>query len=293
MQHSQVKDMEVDKECLNKAVAGFLGSRFYITVYFGDWFFTTVKKTGLLLDSRERINELSEWDYDQYITEVSLDIDYFLMDDVLTPEEDVLIRQALITPIGNTTAEQILARDKEGYAEVAYKLGVAYFYCYDDDGNKQLSRKWLDIAAEQKTLSESKQIRAEKLGTIAQYYSKMDEETVVSKSGDTVVKYKQFWDDLCTIADGNIAEEDNAVTAMMIYGEIAHQVYDNSGKLMSAGVTYEDMNNEIDYCVSHIESDISSDPELSKSEKEMVSKTLNNFALAKAALDIAAGGNSK
>ncbi len=218
-------------------------------------------------------------------------IDYFLMDDVLTPDEDVLIRQALITPVGNSTAEKRLAQDKSGYAEVAYKLGVAYFYCYNDDGNKQLSRKWLDIAAGQKTLSQSKQIRAEKLGTIAQYYSKMDEETVVSKSGDPVVKYKQFWDDLCVIAEGNIAEEDNPVTALMIYGEIAHQVYDNSGKLMSAGVTYEDMNNEINYCVSHIESDISSDSELSKSEKEMVSKTLNSFALAKNALDTAAGGN--
>ena len=65
--------MEIDKEYLNKAVAGFLGNRFYITVYFGDWFFTTVEKTGLLLDSQERINELSEWEYDLYITEVSLD----------------------------------------------------------------------------------------------------------------------------------------------------------------------------------------------------------------------------
>ena len=60
---------------------------------------------------------------------------------------------------------------------------------------------------------------------------------------------------------------------------------------MSAGVTYEDMNNEINYCVSHIESDINSDSELIKSEKEMVSKTLNSFALAKNALDTAAGGN--
>ena len=66
-------DMEIEKKCIKKVMAGFLGNRFYIARYSGDYFLTTFEKKELLLESCERINDLSVWEYDQYITEVSLD----------------------------------------------------------------------------------------------------------------------------------------------------------------------------------------------------------------------------
>ncbi|MCR5156344.1 MAG: protein kinase [Butyrivibrio sp.] len=209
-----------------------------------------------------------------------------LADDNFTPEEDEMLRQIMITPSGGTTVEKRLAADKDGYAQVAYKLGIAYFYCYDGIGNKQMSAKWFQIAANQGTLSDAQQFRAEKLGKIAQYYTGLGTE---SKSGDSMVSYHQFWDDLVAIADGNIAEVDNAVTALMIYKEIANQIYTYPAQLLKSGVTYEEMCDEMDLILAHIDSDIYNDPEITDNTGKLAGDTVKSFALAKAALDMAAG----
>ncbi len=209
-----------------------------------------------------------------------------LVDDNLTPKEDAQLRQLFIRPSGNSTIQDKLSADKTGYAMVAYRLGIAYFYCYDEVGNKQMASKWLKIAADSGTLSESQQQRAEKLGKIADYYASMG---VESKSGDKLTSYRTFWNDLTSIAEGNIAEVDNPTTALIIYKEIAGQIYTSSAKFLKDGVTYEDMNDEMNTLLSHIDSDILSKPEISDNTKKMVADTQRSFAVAKTSLDTAVG----
>jgi len=55
------------------AVLGFVGNWFFITRYEGKCYITNIENNGLLLNSREKINEISVWDYDQYITSISVD----------------------------------------------------------------------------------------------------------------------------------------------------------------------------------------------------------------------------
>lgn len=208
-----------------------------------------------------------------------------LIDDVLTPEEDQQIRQLLIRKSGKSTVQEVLAKDDVGYAQVAYKLGIAYFYCYDEDGNKKMARKWLKTAAELGTLDEVQQQRAEKLGEIAEYYAVIGKP---SKSGDEDKKFSIYWNDLCTMAEGNVAEIDNAVTALIIYKEIAGLIYDHSDDLLKAGVSYDVIKNEMNEILSHIESDILSDPNLSDRAKQLVAETQGTFAKAKTHLDLAA-----
>ena len=69
-----------------------------------------------------------------------------LADDCFTAREDESLRKLLITSCDGTTIEKAFAVNRQAYDEFAYKLGMAYFYCYEDDGNKQLSLKWLKIA---------------------------------------------------------------------------------------------------------------------------------------------------
>ena len=220
-------------------------------------------------------------------------IDYFLMDDVLTPEEDELIRTAMATPVSGGTAVDKLTTDKAGYAEVSYKLGVAYYYCYRSqnggDGNKPEAAKWFKRAAAQGTLSKKQQARAEKLGTIASYYDQLLRGAKTT-SGDKKVDYNKYWEDLCAVADGNVTEEDNAVTALRIYREIASQVGDNYNKLLGAGVSLDEMDQEIDFIVSHIQTDINENPEISKDVTEEVSSVLTACAHAKTAIETARGG---
>lgn len=222
-----------------------------------------------------------------------------LADDVFTRQEDERVRGLLIRETSNGTIGERLATNKEGYATVAYRLGVAYFYTYEGGSNPQAS-KWLKIAADQGTLSGSQQLRAERLNKIAEYRmvrpgdksggdSDKDPNAELTASGDPKVKYDVIWSDLVALADGNIAEEDNAITAMVIYNEIASQIDNYSSKFLKAGVKYEDMVAEMDAILVHLDEDILSDPNCSDMVKEKVKKTKSAFDVARKSLNIAAG----
>ena len=210
---------------------------------------------------------------------------FFLDDDNFTPEEDKQLREILITPTKDGTVEECLAKNKDVYAEIAYKLGIAYYYCYEGVGNKQMATKWLGIAAENGKLSTAQQERAKRLGKIAGYYNLIGK---TSKDGDKSVTLKVFWDDLVAIADGDIAAVDNETTALIIYKEIGSQVYDRADKFLKDGVTYEEINDEITLLLRSIDY-IVSNYELTDRTRELVSESQRNLALAKDALETAAG----
>lgn len=206
----------------------------------------------------------------------------FLKDDSLTKEEDELIREIMITPVGNSTIEKRLAQDKDAYAEVAYRYGLAYYYYYDVDGNKQMAARWLEIATSQRRLPKARQERAIRLGKISQYYASIGKE---SKSGDKAVSYKDFWDDLVAIADGNIAKADNLVTALQIYKELASQVYDNANKFYGDGVELQEMNDELYNIQKHIDEDIIMVYELTQENKDLLTETQSAIEAALGVLD--------
>jgi serine/threonine-protein kinase len=121
---------------------------------------------------------------------------------------------------------------------------------------------------------------------VADYYAKLNQ---TDPSGDKVVTYSQYWNDLVEIANSNIAEADNAVTALVIYKEIASLIYGNSGKLIKEGVTPEAMEEEMNLLIAHIQSDITADPDISENVKKLVGETMTTFAEAKTALELASG----
>ncbi|MBO4458819.1 MAG: serine/threonine protein kinase [Butyrivibrio sp.] len=210
---------------------------------------------------------------------------YIMSDDVLTEEEDRQLRSILITSTGNGTVEERLAENKEVYAQVAYKLAVAYYYCYDGEGSKQRASKWLGIATELKKLPKGRQERVERLGKIASYYDKLGKG---SQSGDSIASFSVYWNDMVAIASGDIAAMDNETTALIIYKEIGYWIYSSAINFLKEGVTYEEMDKEINYILGQIDS-IEANYELTDRTRELVSKNRKTFAQAKTALDTAAG----
>ena len=210
---------------------------------------------------------------------------YFLVDENLTKQEDAQLRAIMITPTADGTVEENLAKNKEAYAEIAYRIGVAYFYCYEGEGNKQMSSKWFTIAAESGKLPESQQQRAERLGKIAGYYATMDN---IGVDGSSIISAREFWDDLVAVAYGDIAAVDNETTALIIYKEVAVQIYNRAGKFLKAGVTYDEINNEINYILKNIDQ-IVNNYELTDRTRDLVNANQRQFAKAKTALDTAAG----
>ncbi|MBE5904971.1 MAG: serine/threonine protein kinase [Pseudobutyrivibrio sp.] len=207
----------------------------------------------------------------------------YLEDGVFSEEEAQTIRQVLITPDHKRTYEEILSTNEAGYALFAYRMGIAYFYSYEGGGNKQQSAYWFHKVNDG-LLSESQTERAERLGSIADYYINLGN---VDKTGDNKVSYSEYWDDLVAVCDGNIAELDNPNTALIIYKEMASQININAAKYHDDGISYDQMNLQLINIEEHIKSDISKD-EIEQSEvlKEMVTELKTNIEKARQTLEL-------
>ena len=178
--------------------------------------------------------ELKPDDVDSYLKLIE---DGYLEDDIFSEEESDEIRALMISTRDGKTFEQILQKNEQGYSMVCYRLGLAYFYSYEGVGNKALSAYWFNQAASGK-LDDAMTERAKRLGMIASYYSDLGKEDA---TGDSKANYKDYWEDMVAVTEGDIANMDNANTALVIYKEFASQIAANSSKFNSSGVNYSQM----------------------------------------------------
>lgn len=207
----------------------------------------------------------------------------YLMDDNYSPSEDEELRKILITLDDNgRTYEQLLKSNEAAYAEFAYRLGLIYFYCYDVEGNKPMSTKWLNYAAESGSLDEDKKNRARRLGVIAEYYNDIGKTDLI---GDEIITYEQYWNDLVDISQGDIALEDNTTTALMVYKELVNQINKHAVKFKKAGVTYEEMIAQLDNVKTRLETDIITTVEDEDRIQPIKTKLYKNLDLAYKAVE--------
>lgn len=215
---------------------------------------------------------------------ISLIDKVYLEDGVFSESEAMEIRELLIQTKDKKTYEQILAENPGGYGLFAYRLGLAYFYNYEGDGNKQQSAYWLKKAAENTQLDESRLARAKRLGAIADYYINLG---VLDKSGDSAVDYSQYWADLVAVCDGNITAEDNATTALVIYKEMASQICVNLQNFAKSGVSYSDMELQLINIEQHVDSDIkNTDEEKLERVLELENELSENINQARQAIKV-------
>lgn len=206
-----------------------------------------------------------------------------LEDDNLTEDEAYSIREILQYKVNNSSScEESLMTNALSYDEFSYQLGLAYFYSYEEIGNKNNAKKWLKTASESTELDDSKVERATRLLKIAEYYSKIG---VQSKSGDQSTSYQDYWDDMVQLSEGNIVEVDNAVTALMMYNEITYQIATNAQQFIDAGVTREAMTDKIADILSHMESDISSNEQNQERITDLKNRVMQNVEVAERELD--------
>ena len=208
----------------------------------------------------------------------------YLLDGFFSEEESLEIRQLLLTSYGNKTYEDLLKQDNANYSLFAYKLGLAYFYNFEGNGNKQQSAYWFHKAVDGE-LNESQKLRAMKLGCIAEYYINL---SIEDKTGDKNVNYKEYWDDLVSVTDGNITEIDNATTALVIYKEMASQICVNVNQFKMAQVSLDDMEAQLRNIETHIAEDINgTEAENSNRVVKLEDEVLSNINKARIALEMA------
>lgn len=259
LEHYRELDVEYKKQ-QNRKLAVFAGS-VLLTLLFGaltvwtDFQYRKAVTSNYEYYTQRAQSELQEEDaIAQYKNAISVNPakgeayqklleEVILNDDILSEEEAYAIRDILNdTSDGSRRNEEYFMENPIEYEHFAYKLGIAYFYNYEDKGNKTLAKKWLETAAASENLEAGQIERAKCLGRIAAYYSKIG---VESKSGDASVSYLDYWNDLKELTKEDLAEKDNLTTALIMHKELAYQIYTNCMHFKKEGIERKEMESQI------------------------------------------------
>lgn len=156
----------------------------------------------------------------------------------------------------NRSNESYLQADAAAYDEFAFQMGLAYYFYYNKDGNPQMSQAWFETAAESTHLEESKVERAKILSKIAGYDAAL-KSSGSNKSGDSTTTYKDYWDDMMTLISGkNLVQQDNSKMALVMYKNFVYQIYNYTIQFKSAGITENELNDELDKVETRLNTDI-------------------------------------
>ena len=171
---------------------------------------------------------------------------------VFSDAEEQEIRKVLGTEENrNRSNEEYLKANVEDYDKFAYDLGIAYYFSYNGTGNKGAARKWLEIASEAEPtdeLNEANINRAANLYKISEYYDSLG---MRNQAGDSRVSYADYWRDLQKTVEDDSASGNN-VNILLAYKEMTFQIADNAANFKSAGITRQQMENELDHAVEAV-----------------------------------------
>lgn len=171
---------------------------------------------------------------------------------VFSDAEEQEIRKVLGTEENkNRRNEEYLKANVEDYDKFAYDLGIAYYFSYNGTGNKGAARKWLEIASEAEItekLNETNINRAANLYKISEYYDSLG---MRNQAGDSRVSYADYWRDLQKTVEDDSASGNN-VNILLAYKEMTFQIADNAANFKSAGITRQQMENELDHAVEAV-----------------------------------------
>ena len=186
---------------------------------------------------------------------------------LFTQEEDIQMKEILgYTGSGNRTNESYLESNQEAYDEFSFQMGLAYFYYYGEEGNKPMSQSWFETAAESGSLEPNKVERAKRFAKIAGYSQGLDTRDL---AGDSEVSYADYWADMVELTSGDLTAIDNEQTALVMYKEMVYQIYKNALNFRQAGVTEQEMMNELQNIRSMLMSGFATD-EVSGTKNEIL-----------------------
>lgn len=214
-----------------------------------------------------KLNPSNEVAYEELLEDV------FLKDGNFTQEEAAKLTSVVGYKQGSKTIQDVFKEtNQSGYEDFAYKMGLAYFYYYENDGNKQLSKPWFEIAKDSTAIEEKEKERAKKFYQIADYYIQSGN---INKAGDADVDYKDFYKQLIDVSTGDIAKKDNVKTALVVYRELTFQLNVNGLNFYNAGIDAKDIEQQLD-TISDKAKALKSE-NLKEDEEEMLSEIMSNI----------------
>lgn len=218
-----------------------------------------------------KLNPSNEVTYEELLEDV------FLKDGNFTQDEAAKLTSVVGYKQGSKTIQDIFKEtNQSGYENFAYKMGLAYFYYYENNGNKQLSKPWFEIAKDSTAIEEKEKERAKKFYQIADYYIQSGN---INKAGDADVDYKDFYKQLIEVSTEDIAKKDNVKTALVVYRELTFQLNVNGLNFYNAGIDAKDIEQQLD-AISDKAKALKSE-NLKEDEEEMLSEIMSNIEATK------------
>lgn len=177
-------------------------------------------------------------------------LDVMLQDNELSSDEDVIISTVLDSKDNGRDQENstYFQANRSGYIRFSYQLGLAYYYSAGSGGDKASAKGWfknvtdadldsIDLG-EDDSRKDAWKARAEILGKISEYSGKIG---VANQAGDEEVSYEEYWYDMMSLVDDNVAARDNQITELRLYYEIVYQIFNRTTEFRDSGLTRQTM----------------------------------------------------
>ena len=87
---------------------------------------------------------------------------------------------------------------------------------------------------------------------ISGYYAQIGQ---MDAAGDRFVSFQDYWKDLTELSAGNLVEEDNERTALVMYQELVNQIISRAAEFRDAGVEEKEMTDTLVQLEFHLEND--------------------------------------
>ena len=205
---------------------------------------------------------------------------------------------------GRQTYEEILQDNVDGYTELAYELGMAYYFpggAGKPAGDKEVAKKWFSIVA-QSVLSDDqlktfKLDPAQKLSAakmeeydidtdlvetflrICNYYGKVG--VADTLTGETKYSYADFWTELKELVGGipeTISTESRKrLTQLRLLEDVSNQMYENTKNFASdGGIQEQEFKDVLDAIENRVSNADTGSNEMAGKIKENTMTIVNN-----------------
>ncbi|MDR0500665.1 MAG: hypothetical protein LBG97_05405 [Coriobacteriales bacterium] len=247
---------------------------------------TDAKAAALLYGNAIRLSPGNPNAYQDLLTQIK-------SDNVLTADEKSQIKWVLDGSDGaGTTNEHVLKeQNPTAYAQIAYDVGVIYYFGSQGDNGKPSAVRYLNDAANSSSLDPQKRELAARLSKIASNYELflnggVSEGGASSVIGNDSFTPRQFWDELVAMSDGDLVViTGNTFVAISVYGEVIYQISNHADIFVRGGVTLTEMQTQLDKIAAGLKTITPRDDE----EQEFVNEAIKQIQRAREVAATAAG----
>ncbi len=179
-------------------------------------------------------------------------IEQILKDYRMTAEEETELREIL------QENEKYLRQEPKAYGEVAYQVGIAYWFYDEEQDNKKRGAAWFEKAEKTKCLTEEQQEKCQAFTKLGKAYRFLDQKAALEAGG---FSYLELWS---TCRELSVREKRRGVLELQIWRELLGFVNTCMSGFYREGVPRE----EIEDLLSRVEAETGSRTEREESLKE-------------------------